>query len=741
MDERLDSNPFVSEMRGLYRHRNWFLTPVAVAVLGALAYNAISRPVFVTYGVVAVEAHSRIPGARVFVDQPMTDAAIGREITRLQSPQLMEALVTSTTNAGIRAELASGPIRRGLQVVLTPLNELFSGARPVGGTHHSIVALQSRIEATRTGSNPWIQVAFATYDAQAGADALNALLDLYVEDARRAAEAEREAERDALKAALGRQKAAVGETLEEIKSASERTAGGNPAYRRPMVQRQLSAMQEQHAAVSARLITLAATLAVGPDGVQPTPDTPRVQSLRQRLDDLRSKLASTRDSLGERHPDVVSLTSQIEFIESEIKVEAESERKRLQAELEALMRQQRALSEALERGVHRASDVAASSFEAATLMREADAGERVMAELIERNNRGGDMPYFEARAMQRGFPASVPTSPRKVANLAGAVLFGSIAGFLLARVRQATDGSIRTISDLRELGTGVPLLGVVPRVPNLAERELDSLLVQPTPVAEAYRVARTNLGDRLQVLVVTSAQPGDGKSTTSAVLAKLLAQSGDRVLLMDADLRRPALEHWFPAAGSKGLGDALRDGTLGAHVVPSGGVDFLPAGVPDPRTAARLGDGRFAALIAEARRSYKFVVIDTPPALALADASIIGAIGDAVVLVVGASKTPSGALVATIEQLRGRSISLAGVILNLVNFQDLSDQYGSYYAAYTKYYTAQERKGWKWPWDRQEKRTKAQVVEPPKLTDPGEVRAGGNTAGDNPQPSRATESA
>lgn len=220
----------------------------------------------------------------------------------------------------------------------------------------------------------------------------------------------------------------------------------------------------------------------------------------------------------------------------------------------------------------------------------------------------------------------------------------------------------------------------------------DGLVVtQPlAPAAEAYRVIRTNLefaspDAALRVLLVTSATPGEGKTTTAANLAAALAQGGRRVLCVDADLRRAELHRRFGVPSQPGLSTVLV-GRKGweevCRPVPAvPGLTVLPAGPLPPNPSELLGSRRFADLVAAVREAYDAVVLDAPPVLGFADAVVAARQADGVILVVRAGVTRNEALTAAREALERASARLVGVVLNATR-AGVVTYYAYYYYGY-----------------------------------------------------------
>jgi capsular exopolysaccharide synthesis family protein len=254
---------------------------------------------------------------------------------------------------------------------------------------------------------------------------------------------------------------------------------------------------------------------------------------------------------------------------------------------------------------------------------------------------------------------------------------------------------VRTREELQLALPGLPILSVIPR--SRAARgnggSRINVVEGESPSAEAYRQLRTNLsfarpGLPQQVIVLTSPTPGDGKSMTSTNLAATLAQQGGRCLLIDADMRRGALNEAFEVRRDPGLSQVLasqvpfRDAVHTVQLTElRASFDFLTGGVHPPNPAELLGSSRFKELIASCRESYDTVIIDAPPLNLVTDASVMGAAADGVLVVVRAGITRGDALDFAMDQLESVRAPLLGVILN-----DVNPRSEGYYGKYAGYY-------------------------------------------------------
>ncbi len=286
------------------------------------------------------------------------------------------------------------------------------------------------------------------------------------------------------------------------------------------------------------------------------------------------------------------------------------------------------------------------------------------------------------------------------------MMLGLLVGLGLAIVAafflEYLDQTIKTSADV-ERALEVPVLGLIPleakpqqvgapanghgrRRQNLP---LVSLMNPDHPATEAYRTLRTNVTfvnaeqQQLQLIVVTSPGPGEGKSTTAANLAITLAQQGSRALLVDADLRRPLVHRAFSLVQEPGLTDVLVGNAqlreaIRPNVVPK--LDVLPAGALPPNPSELLGSEAMHRLLEQLRAQYEVIIFDTPPTLAVTDATVLGASSDAVILVVRAGETEEVAAQRALQQLRRVQARVAGTVLNGIRKE--RDRYYNYYSYY-----------------------------------------------------------
>jgi capsular exopolysaccharide synthesis family protein len=215
-------------------------------------------------------------------------------------------------------------------------------------------------------------------------------------------------------------------------------------------------------------------------------------------------------------------------------------------------------------------------------------------------------------------------------------------------------------------------------------------------VSDSYRILRTNLlfsrpDSQGGVFLVSSANPGEGKTTTVANLAASLAQNGGKVLAIDADFRRPTMHQIFGVSKVPGLTDLIVGGCQASAAIKSTRfreLQTIPCGYIPPNPTELLGSSSFREVIRALRSHYDWVLIDTPPILAMADTPVLAPYVDGVILVVGAEQSSRTAVQRAVDQLLSVGGKITGVVLNKVNLERNSYYYGQYYGEYYRSYYA-----------------------------------------------------
>lgn len=293
-----------------------------------------------------------------------------------------------------------------------------------------------------------------------------------------------------------------------------------------------------------------------------------------------------------------------------------------------------------------------------------------------------------------------PISPNVPLSLLIALVLGGLGGMGLALLREYVDDTISSQLDVSAY-LKVPFLGLIPRIPASAtSEEKDDLFTHYNPrssVAEALRSIRTMLsmnprGTNYRRLLVTSSVAREGKTTTSVSLAIAMAQSGKRVVILDADLRRPRLHKVFDADASIGVTSVLLGAAKIKDVLYPTGIPNLSAIFAGPGTdhpAEMLASDSMKAMLDNLDEHFDAIILDTPPSIALSDAVTLSRWVDGVVLVVKEQSVSRSVVKQTIDMFHQVDANLLGVILNNVDLSQSGSKY-KYYYAYRDYYSSYE---------------------------------------------------
>jgi capsular exopolysaccharide synthesis family protein len=296
-----------------------------------------------------------------------------------------------------------------------------------------------------------------------------------------------------------------------------------------------------------------------------------------------------------------------------------------------------------------------------------------VVETIETPEVEGAISPVKLTPAQEANVAAVPVSPNVPLNIALGALVGLALGLGIAVLRETLETRIRNERDVTQL-TDVPILGGIVFDPKAGERPLIVHVDPRSPRAESFRTLRTNLqfldvGRTERAFVVTSSIESEGKSTTGANLAIALADAGSRVLIVDADLRRPKLADYMGMEGAVGLTDVLIGrAELDDVIQPwgKGGLFVLPAGMVPPNPSELLGSARMTALIAQFNAAFDVVLFDSPPLLPVTDAAVLAKNVGGAIIIVAAGRTHKNQLKSAISALDNVGASVSGLVLTML---------------------------------------------------------------------------
>lgn len=406
----------------------------------------------------------------------------------------------------------------------------------------------------------------------------------------------------------------------------------------------------------------------------PTSDvTTSTQALRQSRAALEAEYQEKRTSMKPQHPEMISLQSRIQELDRQIAREtssvSSSRSNTFLAEYRAALSAERALQErvALLKGA--VLDLRGRSIRYAILQRDVDTNRALYDALLQRYKEIGVAGGVGSAPVSIVDPAIVPSGPYKpnpMMNVLLGLALGLIGGVLAAIVLDVLNDRIVTRSDVRNK-LRLACLGAIPK--RLRKTSLLEELDDPaSPTSEAYSSLATSLRFTTEeglpkILLVTSAQASEGKSSTIFALAHNFARLGSRVLLMDADLRKPSFR---TANEDHGLSRLLTsDEPLDAHISPTqfDNLTLLSCGPVPPNPADLLSTGRFKTILREAAARFDVVLIDGPPVLGLADSPLLASVARNVLLVIESGRTRTSAALEAIARMRAVDAHLLGATL------------------------------------------------------------------------------
>ncbi|MFO0974584.1 MAG: polysaccharide biosynthesis tyrosine autokinase [Phycisphaerae bacterium] len=435
---------------------------------------------------------------------------------------------------------------------------------------------------------------------------------------------------------------------------------------------------------------------------------PDLFQLRRQVDELRQNLDVVSRTYGPNHRAVKAMAANLDAFEArygQLQLQklnefrnqqlqlaqndyfaAQEAEQRLREQLESVDAEQRDLDAKVARYVRDLEEREMLKTNYETIVRQKD-----QLEMSSRREKSVSISsYSQAQAPKRR------NNPSWAINVPVGVVLGLIISVGLALLLELSDTSVRTARDLQR-HVSLPVLASVPSLDDeeveIGQIELAAVQAPHSVVAESFRQLRTNLFfsapiEQQSVLMVTSAGAEEGKTTVSANLAAAIAMSGRRVLLIDANFRRPALQRLFPNLRADGLSNALVGQSKIVDLASSTdvpGLDVVGTGPTPPNPAELLGGSYLRDLIAEARAKYDQVIFDGPPALLVSDGLVLAGAVDGVILVCRFRSTSRGALMRARSQFDAINVRVLGAVLNAVQ----TTRGGYYRKTYRAFYEYQ----------------------------------------------------
>jgi succinoglycan biosynthesis transport protein ExoP len=442
-----------------------------------------------------------------------------------------------------------------------------------------------------------------------------------------------------------------------------------------------------------------------------------LDSLRSKQMELKIQAADLNTQFGPSYPKLSQLNNQLKEVDAQVQAEMKKIASRVRGQYTEALQRENMLRDAFEKQKQEANKLNESAIDYNMLKRDADTYRALYEGILQKLKEAGVAAGLKSNNFHIVDRATTPTGPIEPnipRNLMFALVLGLASGVGLAFLLEGLDNTVRT-TEQAQMISGLPSLGMIP-LGNKAAREgpnpkrlaiasskeaveLVTLVRPQSQMAESYRALRTslllsNLGAPPKVIMVTSALPQEGKTTTSMNCAVVLAQKDVRVLLIDADLRRPSIHKNLGMSPDLGLSNVLTGTTTLDEAIKTTAIlpnlDVLVAGTPPPNPAELLASENMRDMLATLRQKYHHIIIDTPPSLSVTDSVVLSPSADAVMLVIRAEQTTKQALRRSRDLLMSVNAKVVGVLLNAV---DLSSPDYYYYYEYQGKYAHYYREG------------------------------------------------
>ena len=422
-----------------------------------------------------------------------------------------------------------------------------------------------------------------------------------------------------------------------------------------------------------------------------------IQQQKTELAQAQSQYAQMGDKLGERHPDMVKLRSAIQVTQTKVDGEIGKVVQGVKNEYLAALAKENSLAGALNAQKGDALTMNRKAIDYSVLDRDVQSGRQLYDNLLQRAKETGvssELKTSNIRIVDRAERPLKPVSPQKGLNLLLALVGGAALSVGLTFFFEYLDDRIKRPDEV-QAHLGLPFIGMVPA---LFEKHLtDPLMSNAVPVsfAEAFRAIRTNVlfssaDEGPKVMVVTSSAPGEGKTLVATNLSVALAQANQRVLIVDGDMRKPRVHGIFKHPQAPGLSNVLVGNAKPSEAVRHTkvpGLWAMPAGVIPPNPSELLGSKRFKEFVGSLGQHFDWVIIDSPPIMAVTDSSVVAHVATGVVFVIGSEMTSRHTALRSLDQLRNANAKVVGAILNRVDLKHHGYYYSQYYKkAYADYY-------------------------------------------------------
>lgn len=722
-EEQADS---IRRLVGMVMRRRGFIAAATVAMFLVASIAIMLAPREYTAGAtIAVDPRKTgiVDIAAVISNLTADIQGIATEVQVLQAPSLVSRVLaklsqpSSAPRADISTPVAETMMQR-LSSSATELRQAMWGPEPMSASvepeatdYDSIKRFLGHLTVAQLVHSRVIQVSYRSNDPGEAARIVNTLVDLYLADQvtmKRAATEEAHRWIDERLDGLRRGARAAEQSASDFRTEHHLNIGRNEVR---LSEQQLIDLTTRLIQVRARRAHIDAQLGeaerlseakADSSAISGVLQSPTVSRLREQEAEVARELARGRETYGQNAPKMLELAAALADTEQKIKRETSRIVGDIRSQAAKVRGEEASIARAISDAESRIGAENGAAIQLRELEEQAGAQRQILKTFLERSNETGAGASYQAPDGRVVSYAAVPSEPsRPKIPLYFYLAFGAAlcTATCLAFVRELLDDRIR--SDKHILALGAAPLGMMPVVRHRTRPVHQSLAERPfSALGESIRGLVTSLfihgtGDE-NVISVTSSLPGEGKTTVVMAIARLVAMTRHRVLVIDCDMHHPRLHRELGMTEQPGLAEVLAGKLSGAEAVihdTATGIDLMPAGTDRYADLYNTGSfllfyGRLHDFVASVRSRYDLVVIDCGPVLAVSDARVISHLADATVFVARWGQTRKAHAAAGLQQLRDARVNIAGVFLTMGNVKKQSrfSDLPAYHRLLRKYY-------------------------------------------------------